>query len=103
MPEEPDFLTAYLGKYNEFEAPVVIEILADAGIRAFAKNDLTEPEHSQYAPFFSDAGVVLCDAARVDEARALVEEELPKHLASVREQMQRMELGEFDVEDDDGQ
>jgi hypothetical protein len=95
-----DFRSAYLGRFNEFEVPIVLDILAEGGIRAFSKNNPSDSAHNQYGHqmFFSDVGVVLVDAARVDEARALVDEELPKYVESARETMSRMEEGDFDSE-----
>jgi hypothetical protein len=87
--------TAYLGKFDEFEAQIVVELLQGAGIFAYTKVGPTDNEHVFYAPQMeSERGVVLVDATKVDEARRLVTEELPKHLESIRESMDAMERGE---------
>ena len=90
-----DFRTAYLGRFGEFEVDIVLELLSDAGILAYTKHPPGEPDHRQYAPGVdSDFGTVLVDATKLDEARRLVNEELPKHLESIRESMEQMEDGE---------
>jgi hypothetical protein len=87
--------TAYLGKFDEFEAQIVVELLEDAGILAYTKVSPTDNEHVFYAPQIeSERGVVLVDATKVEEARRVVDEELPKHLESIRESMDAMERGE---------
>jgi transcription initiation factor IIE alpha subunit len=89
----PDLRTAYLGRYNEFEVEIVLELLQDAGIFAFAKHQGTEPDHFTYSKLMeSERGVVIVDASRVDEARKLLAEELPKHLKSIQEAMDQLEL-----------
>jgi tRNA G26 N,N-dimethylase Trm1 len=90
-----DTRTTYLGKFDEFEAQIVVELLEDAGIFAYTKVNPTENEHVFYAPQMeSERGVVLVDATKAAEARRVVDEELPKHLESIRESMDAMEKGE---------
>ena len=87
--------TAYLGKFDEFEAQIVVELLEDAGIFAYTKVGPTDNEHVFYAPQMeSERGVVLVDATKAEEARRVVDEELPKHLESIRESMDAMERGD---------
>jgi tRNA G26 N,N-dimethylase Trm1 len=87
--------TAYLGKFDEFEAQIVVELLEGAGIFAYTKVGPTDNEHVFYAPQMeSERGIVLVDATKVEEARRLVDEELPKHLESIRESMDALESGE---------
>jgi hypothetical protein len=87
--------TTYLGRFDEFEAQIVLELLEEAGIFAFAKHDLTQNDNIQYSKLMeSERGVILVDAAKVEEARRVVSEELPKHLESIRESMDAMERGE---------
>jgi hypothetical protein len=86
--------TAYLGKFGEFEAQVVLELLDDAGIFAVAKHNPTDNDHNVYAPILeSDRGVILVDSTKVDEARTVIEEELPKHLESIRKSMEALDQG----------
>ncbi len=86
--------TAYLGRFDEFEAQIVLELLEDAGIFAFSKHDPTDNDHVMYSNIMeSERGVVLVDATKVDEARAVISEELPKHLQSIRESMEALERG----------
>jgi hypothetical protein len=84
-------VTAYLGTYDDFQQELVIEILTEHGIFATAKTPTTENEHSAYPAVFSDRGVVLVDADRVDEAKRIINEELPAHLASIAEAMEALE------------
>ena len=84
--------TAYLGRFDEFEAQIVLELLEDAGIFAFAKHDPTQNDNVMYSRIMeSERGVILVDATKVDEARKIIEEELPKHLESIRESMEALE------------
>jgi hypothetical protein len=86
--------TAYLGRFDEFEAQIVLELLEDAGIFAYAKHDPTDNDNVLYSKLMeSERGVILVDATKVDEARKVIEEELPKHLESIRESMEALEQG----------
>ena len=96
-----DTRTVYLGRFDEFEAQIVVELLEGAGIFAYTKVGPTDNEHVFYAPQMeSERGVVLVDATKADEARRLITEELPKHLESIRESMDAMEHGEQPQDDD---
>jgi hypothetical protein len=89
-----DVRTAYLGRFDEFEAQIVLELLEDAGIFAYTKHNPTDNDHFQYAPRMeSERGVIQVDATKKDEARRIIEEELPKHLESIRESMEKLEDG----------
>ena len=89
-----DVRTAYLGKFDEFEAQIVLELLEDAGIFAVAKHNPTDNDYNVYSPILeSDRGVILVDSTKVDEARTVITEELPKHLESIRESMEALEQG----------
>ena len=84
--------TAYLGRFDEFEAQIVLELLEDAGIFAFAKHDPTQNDNVMYSRIMeSERGVILVDATKVDDSRKIIEEELPKHLESIRESMEALE------------
>ena len=88
--------TAYLGRFDEFEAQIVLELLEDAGIFAYTKHDPRENDHFQYSSLMeSERGVILVDATKVEEARAVITQELPKHLQSIRESMDALEQGEL--------
>ena len=90
-----DTRTTFLGRFDEFEAQLVLELLADAGIFAFSKHDPTENDHFMYSPLMeSERGVIQVDATKVDEARRLITEELPRHLESIRESMDALERGD---------
>jgi hypothetical protein len=73
----------------------VLELLEEAGIFAIAKHKQTDNDYNAYAPILeSDRGVILVDSTKVDEARQVITEELPKHLESIRESMDALETGE---------
>lgn len=87
-----DVRTAYLGSFGKFEAEIVLDILRDAGIFAFNKHALTEPDRHAYSPLLeSESGRILVDAARLDEARALIERQLPEHMRSIEAAMLTIE------------
>jgi len=87
-----DVRTTYLGRFDEFEAQIVIELLEEAGIFAYTKHNPTDNDHFQYAPSLeSERGVIQVDATKKEEARRIIEEELPKHLESIRESMEQLE------------
>ena len=87
--------TAYLGRFDEFEAQVVLDLLDEAGIFAFAKHDQTQNDNIMYSRIMeSERGVILVDATKVDEARRVITEQLPKHLESIRKSMDQLERGE---------
>ena len=86
--------TTYLGKFGDFEAQIVLELLQDAGIFAYTKHEMTDNQNVFYSPQMeSERGVIQVDATKVDEARRVISDELPKHLASIRESMEAMESG----------
>lgn len=78
--------TAHLGSYDPFEAPLVLDLLEEYGIFAFSKSPLDQAEGQPYGRIFGDSGRgrIFVDASRVDEARRLVEEELPKRIAELQ-------------------
>jgi hypothetical protein len=93
-----DIRTIFLGRFNSFEAHVVIELLDDAGIFAYTKHDATENDHFQYSSNMeSERGVIMVDASKHDEARKIIEEELPAHLKSIQESMEQLESGEAEA------
>jgi hypothetical protein len=77
--------TAHLGSFDPLEAPLVIELLAEHGIVAFSKAPLDQAEGQPYGPIFGDSGRgrLMVDAARLAEARRIVEEELPTRIADM--------------------
>ena len=88
-----DLRTVILGRYEDFEADIVVEILTDAGITAFHRHPPEESDHYVYNKAVeSDRGVIMVDASRAAEARSLVEQELPKHLESIEEAMNTLDI-----------
>lgn len=92
-PDDPSFRSAYFDRYDEYQADLVVEILNGAGIRAFTKVRRTDPHFSEYGRWTTDLGVVMVDAARIDEARQVVEAGLPEQLAAIAREMDSMEMG----------
>jgi hypothetical protein len=87
--------TTYLGRFDEFEAQVVLELLEEAGIFAYSKHDQTENDHFMYSSLMeSERGVILVDATKVEEARKVISEQLPEHLESIHQSMEALERGE---------
>lgn len=87
--------TVILGRYEDFEADIVVDILTEAGIVAFHRHPPEESDHFMYnRDIESDRGIIMVDAARADEARRLVAEELPKHIASIEEAMDALDVNE---------
>jgi hypothetical protein len=85
----PEGRTAYLERYDEFEADIVLEILTEARIFAFHKHRPQDNDHYMYNPTMeSDRGVIMVDADRLEEARALIAEQLPIHLEAIRTAME---------------
>lgn len=105
-PVEEGFRSAYLGRYDEYEADLVVDILQGAGVRAFPKIRRTDPYFSEYGrSFATDLGVVMVDAARLDDARRIVAEELPRQLEAIALEMDALAMGmeePDDAEEDDG-
>lgn len=97
MDPVPPERTAYLGRYDEFEADLVLDILRDAGIWAATKEGLTESEGGVY-PFLHDRGVVLVDASRLEDARTIVEAELPRHVDAIAATMDEAQTDEEEPE-----
>ncbi len=84
--------TAYLGRFDEFEAQIVLELLEDAGVFAYTKHAQTDNDNVMYSKIMeSERGVILVDASKLDEARTVISEELPKHLESIRKSMDALE------------
>jgi hypothetical protein len=76
--------TAFAGRYDPLEMPIILEVLRERGIFAVTKASLEETEPGAY-PFMSEGrGVLLVDRARLAEARRLIAEEVPARLAELR-------------------
>jgi hypothetical protein len=75
--------TVQLGAFDPLEAPIVIDLLAERGIFAFSKARLDQAESQPYGTIFGDMGRgrIFVDAARIEEARRIVKDELPQRIA----------------------
>lgn len=93
--------TAFLGRFDEFEAEIVVEILTEAGIFAQTKHSFEEAEHSQYPGMMDERGIVVVDADKLDEAKAMIAERLPEHLHSIEEAMAKLGTEEVEIRFDD--
>ena len=95
--------TAYLGRFELFESEIVIELLRGAGIFAMPKQELTDNEHFAYSPILeSDRGIVMVDASKVAEARAVIDTDLPRHLEEIARAMDDIDVGDEDDSMQDG-
>lgn len=88
--ERSDLRTAFLGRYDPYEADLVVEILTGEGIIAMTKINRTDPNFTQYGPIATDQGVVMVDVSRIDDARTIVAEELPKQLEAIAQEMETL-------------
>lgn len=77
--------TAHLGLFDPLEAPIVLDLLHEHGIFAFSKAPLDQAEGQPYGAIFGDSarGRIFVDAARLAEARRIVENELPARVAEM--------------------
>lgn len=75
--------TAFLGRFDPLLIPVLLDMLRDDGIFAATKLPYDQPAASEYNMFSSGADVVLVDAARIEDARRLVDERLPLIVAEM--------------------
>ena len=83
--------TAFLGRFDPLLVPVILDVMAEHGIFAMTKVMLDQPSGEAY-PFLNEGRrEILVDAARIDEARRLVEFTVPRRLAELRADL---EVGE---------
>lgn len=75
--------TAFLGRFDPLVIPILLDMLGDEGIYATTKLPHDQPAQSEYNMFSSGADHVLVDAARLDDARRLVDERLPQIVAEM--------------------
>jgi len=82
--------TVQLGSFDPLEAPIVIDLLAEHGIFAFSKARLDEAESQPYGTIFGDSGRgrIFVDAARLDDARSVVRDELPMRIAELQKALE---------------
>ena len=88
--EEPsvvsdDVETRFLGRFDPLEVPIILDVLREHGIFAMTKVALGEPESETGYPFLNEGrGSVLVDRTRLDDARKIMERELPARLDELR-------------------
>jgi hypothetical protein len=76
--------TVFLGRFDPLEVPIVIEALTEHGIFATTKAAL-ESDSSSIYPFLDDGrGTLLVDRSRLDDARRIIAEEVPRRIAELR-------------------
>jgi hypothetical protein len=85
MTDFPDD-TVHLGSFDPLEAPLVIELLAEHDIVAYSKSPLDQAESTPYPQIFRDSGRgrLFVDATKLQEAKRIVEEELPERIAEMQ-------------------
>ncbi|MGH2727989.1 MAG: hypothetical protein ACRDKS_13540 [Actinomycetota bacterium] len=106
MDEEPNGVelddsthTAFVGRFDPLEVPIIIEALTEHGIFATTKAALENDSTNVY-PFLDDGrGTLLVDRARLDDARRIIAEEVPQRIAALRAGLE--EGGEPDVDRED--
>lgn len=81
---DDDTHTAFVGRFDPLEVPIIIEALTEHGIFATTKSALENDSGNIY-PFLDDGrGSLLVDRARLDDARRIIAEEVPKRIAELR-------------------
>jgi hypothetical protein len=77
--------TAWLGRFDPLVIPIILDMFEEAGIYATTKLPHDQPATSTYnlGSFSTGADMVLVDATRLDDARRLVDERLPRILAEM--------------------
>ncbi len=79
-----DIKTALLGRFDPLEAPVILQMLEEAGIFAMTRLPSGEPSMGAGYGFEpSGAGDIMVEAACVETARRLIDEQLPTILAEM--------------------
>jgi hypothetical protein len=89
--------TVSLGRFDVMELPIILDVLREHGIFAMTKSPLDHTEGSPYPMFQGEREILLVDAARVDQARQLIETEV-----RTRETEMSAELGDSSDEASSG-
>jgi hypothetical protein len=74
--QDPGPTTVSLGRFDPLELPLILDVLQEHGIFAMTKSPLDKPENAPYAVFSGEREILLVEAARVDEARRIIETEV---------------------------
>jgi hypothetical protein len=81
-----DVKTVLLGSFDPLEVPLVLQLLENEGIFAMSRLRATEPNQTFAYPFLgTGSDEILVEESCLAHARRLIDEELPKVLASLRE------------------
>lgn len=85
-----DGRTAFLGRFDPIVVPIVLDLLRQEGITAMTKLPHDQPPRGGYNLFLDSTGAdeVLVDATRLDDARRLVDEQLPDIVAQMSAQLE---------------
>ena len=88
--------TATLGQFDPLEAPIVLDLMEENCIFAFSKTPLDQTESRPYGNVvgMTGRGQILVDASKLDEARRLIDEELPKIVEEMRKGLEETDVGE---------
>lgn len=81
--------TAFAGRFDPLEMPIILEILREHGIFAITKASLEDAEANAYPLMGESRKILLVDRERLAEAKRIIDEEIPARLEEMR-----AELGE---------
>jgi hypothetical protein len=79
--------TAYAGRFDPLEMPILIELLGEHGIFAMTKAALEEGEANIYPLMGEGRRILMVDRERIAEAKRIIEDEMPARLAEMRDQL----------------
>lgn len=80
-----DIQTTFVGRFDPLEVPIILELLREHGIFAMTKVSLEDAESETGYPFLNEGrGSLLVDRTRVDEARRIISEEVPRRIEELR-------------------
>ena len=98
--------TAHLGYFDPLEAPIVLDLLHEHGIFAFSKAPLDQAEGMPYGTIFGDSGRgrIFVDATQLDEARRIIEQELPARIDELQRALEEGYAAQEEIaETEDGE
>lgn len=78
-----DIETAYLGRFGEFEAPIILDVLREHGIFAMTRASASAGWRDPYG-LPSGHGEIMVDRLQLEEARRLVRDVVPVIVEEMR-------------------
>ncbi|MEX2393046.1 MAG: hypothetical protein WD826_01070, partial [Actinomycetota bacterium] len=79
--------TAFAGRFDPLEMPILIEVLGEHGIFAMTKAALEEGEANIYPLMGEGRRILMVDRDRLAEAKRIIADEVPARLAEMREEL----------------